>query len=158
MKSIIFSTLVLLSLVAAAQAPCSFKSDSIIVDTPNKKEFLDVMEVTIKNNYRFQFIKRGTKPFLKIIVRDDLGFGQAGPLMLLSSKKQIGIKDMTLIPIDKKTAYFVFELNPNYIATLKEYGLSSLVFRDLVEFIVPKTDSEKIKQVAGCFFDAVVPK
>lgn len=142
-----------------AQTPCKgFQSDSITISQFSKKELLEFMEVTIKNNYQLQFIKQGTKTFLKIIVRDNLGFGQIGELMLISGKKQIYEKSARLVPIDKTSAYFVIELNPNYILTMKEFGLNKLIFRDTVEFLIPKSDSEKVKQTAGCFLDVVVPK
>ena len=115
-----------------------------------------MMETSIKNNYQFQFIKAADKHFLKIIVRDNLGYGQTGGLMLYSNKKQIYIKYLTLIPIDKKAAYFVFELNDNYILSIKEFGLSSLLFRDMAEFMIPKADSDKLRKLADCFAKAVI--
>ena len=142
-----------------AQTPCNgFQSDSLVISQFSKKELLEFMEVTIKNNYQLQFIKQGKKNFLKIIVRDNLGFGQIGELMLISGKKQIYEKSSRLVQIDKTSGYFVIELNPNYILTMKEFGLNKLIFRDTVEFLIPKSDSEKVKQTAGCFLDAVVPK
>lgn len=128
----------------------------MILTSPNKKELVEVMEASIKNNYLFQFIKRDRTTFLKIIVRDNLGYGQTGGLMLYSTKKQIYIKDITLVSIDKKTAYFVFELNENYILSIKEFGLSSLLFRDMAEFMIPKADSDKLKKLADCFAKEVI--
>jgi len=160
MKTFTISCILLFSvLVTVAQNPCSFKSDSVVVNRFDyKKEFVEMMEVTIKNNYQLQFIKAGKTTFLKIIVRDNLGFGQIGEFMLVCGKKQIYNKDTKLVPIDKTSGYFVIELNPNYIQTLKDLGLTKLIFRDTVEFLIPKTDSDKIKQTATCFFDMVVPK
>lgn len=160
MKYIFLMILLTVSMAVISQTPCaySFTADSIIINTPAKKELADVMEVSIKNDYRFQFIKQGSRSFLKIIVRDNLGYGQTGGLMLYSTKKQIYIKDLMLIPIDKKTAYFVFELNASYILSIREYGLSSLLFRDVAEFMIPKSDSDKLKKAAACFANTVVPK
>ncbi len=160
MKTVILCCIILFSdFVTVAQNPCNFKSDSVVVNRFDyKKELVELIEVTIKNNYQLQFIKDGKTTFLKIIVRDNLGFGQIGEFMLVCGKKQIYNKDTKLVPIDKTSGYFVIELNPNYIQTLKDLGLTKLIFRDTVEFLIPKTDSDKIKQTATCFFDMVVPK
>jgi len=160
MKTVILCCTILFSdLVTITQNPCNFKSDSVVVNRFDyKKELVELIEVTIKNNYQLQFIKDGKTTFLKIIVRDNLGFGQIGEFMLVCGKKQIYNKDTKLVPIDKTSGYFVIELNPNYIQTLKDLGLTKLIFRDTVEFLIPKTDSDKIKQTATCFFDMVVPK
>ncbi len=148
--------------IAFAQLPCDkgFRTDTSIVNRfTYAKEEVELMEVTIKNNYQLQFIRsKDKKTYLRIIVRDNLGFGQIGEFMLICGKKQIYDKDVKLVPIDKSSGWFLLELNPNYIQTLRDLGLTKIIFRDTVEFLVPKADSEKIRQTAGCFFDAVVPK
>lgn len=147
--------------VAFAQIPCDkvFRSDTSIINRfTYAKEVVELMEVTIKNNYQLQFIRKDHKTYLRIIVRDNLGFGQIGEFMLICGKKQIYDKDIKLVPIDKSSGWFIIELNPNYIQTIRDLGLSKIIFRDTVEFLVPKSDSEKIKQTAACFFEAVVPK
>jgi hypothetical protein len=144
-----------------AQIPCEkgLRSDSVVINRfTYAKEAVELMEVTIKNNYQLQFIKKGQATFLKIIVRDNLGFGQIGEFMLYCGKKQIYNKDMKLVPIDKTSGYFVIELNPSYTQTIRDFGLNKLIFRDTVEFLIPKSDSEKIKQTASCFYDAIMPK
>jgi hypothetical protein len=148
--------------VAFAQIPCDkgFRTDTSIINRfTYAKEEVELMEVTIKNNYQLQFIRsKDKKTYLRIIVRDNLGFGQIGEFMLICGKKQIYDKDVKLVPIDKSSGWFILELNPNYIQTLRDLGLTKIIFRDTVEFLIPKADSEKIKQTAACFFDAVVPK
>ena len=150
------------SVIAAfAQMPCDkgFRSDSCIINRfTYAKEAVELMEVTIKNNYQLQFIRKGKKTYLRIIVRDNLGFGQIGEFVLICGKKQIYDKDIKLVTIDKSSGWFILELNPNYIQTIRDLGLNKIIFRDTVEFLVPKSDSEKIKQTAACFFEAVVPK
>lgn len=149
------------SSVTFAQAPCDkgFRTDSCIINRfTYAKEAVELMEVTIKNNYQLQFIRKANKTYLRIIVRDNLGFGQIGEFMLICGKKQIYDKDIKLVSIDKSSGWFIIELNPNYIQTIRDLGLNKIIFRDTVEFLVPKSDSEKIRQTAACFFEAVVPK
>ncbi len=76
----------------------NFNSNQIhvLIQNPKTKELVEVMEVKIKNNYQVQFIKQDKKNYLKIIVKDDLGFGKKGSLLLQSVKKQIYIKSIEL--------------------------------------------------------------
>lgn len=161
MQVCIFNLLLLCSSVAFAQLPCDkgFRTDTAIINRfTYAKEAVELMEVTIKNNYQLQFIRKDQKTYLRIIVRDNLGFGQIGEFMLICGKKQIYDKDIKLVPIDKGSGWFIIELNPNYIQTIRDLGLNKIIFRDTVEFVVPKSDSEKIRQTATCFFEAVVAK
>jgi hypothetical protein len=161
MRSYILSLLVICGSGLFAQIPCEkgFRSDSVVINRfTYSKEPVELMEVTIKNNYQLQFIRKGQATFLKIIVRDNLGFGQIGEFMLYCGKKQIYTKDMKLVSIDKSSGYFVIELNPSYIQTIRDFGVNKMIFRDTVEFLVPKSDSEKIKQTASCFYDAITPR
>ena len=158
MRFCIFISLLFSISNLVAQNPCAFvlKNDTCVLKTIQLKEQVEIMEVKIKNNYQIQFIKQDKKNYLKIIVKDDLGFGQKGSLLLPSTKKQIYIKTIILQPIDKKSAYFIIDLNETYyLDNLKEYGLSKIVFNETTEFSIPKADSDQIKKAANCFFNVV---
>lgn len=160
MKFLILCLTALLSLNSLAQSKCKYGliSDSCTLQDPTQKVFVDLMEVKIKNNYQVQLIKHGAKKYLKIIVRDNLGYGQTGSLLLYSNKKQYFTKSITLQPIDKNSGYFLLELNPNYLLTLKENGLTSIIFKESVEFTIPKQDSELVKQLVGCYMELIEKK
>lgn len=160
MKFAIIVSVVFLSLNCLAQTKCNqtLKQDSCALLSPNKKELVELMQVKIKNNYQIQFIKQGQKNYLKIIVRDNLGFGKTGSLLLYSNKKQYFTKSTTLQIIDKTSAYFLVELNPNYLTTLKDNGLTNIIFEEKTEFVIPKQDSESVKQLAACFYEAISVK
>lgn len=161
MRSFFLLALIATCYTASAQVPCNqqFRTDTAVINRfTYAREAVELMEVSIKNNYQVQFILKDKKTYLRIIVRDNLGFGQIGEFKLICGKKQIYDKDIKLVQIDKGSGWFVIELNPNYIQTIRDLGISRIIFRDTVEFVVPKADSEKIRQVAACFFDAVIPK
>lgn len=132
--------------------------DSVIINKAPEKELVEKLEVKIKNNYKVQFIRFQQKNFLRIEVKDNLGFGQTASLLLLSNSKQFYVRSTTLKVLDPNTAFFLVELNPQYLQTLKENGLSSIIFNEKSEFTIPKSDSETIKKAAACFFDIVIPK
>lgn len=149
----------LFAMSAMGQSPCttSLQPDSCSLFDPKNKELVDFMETRIKNDYQIQFLKHGPKYYLKIIVKNDLGFGRKGSLLLsLSNKKQIYVKYIYLNMIDKYSGYFILPLNDNnYLETIKDFGISSIIFKEKAEFIIPKNDSEHIKKTAACFFDIV---
>lgn len=154
MRFCVFICFVFISIKACyAQDKChqNFVNDSCVLLASGKKEAVKLMEVKIKNNYQIQFIRKDSYNYLKIIVKDNLGYGQTGSLLLYSNKKQYFTKSITLQIIDKKSAYFLLELNPNYLTTLKDNGLTSIIFQEKVEFTIPKQDSEAVKQLANCF-------
>ncbi len=159
MKYLFFICSLLISVIASAQAPsCDYilQTGSTTLQSPKTEEPVELMEVKIKNNYLVQFIKVDKKNYLKIIVKDDLGFGKKGSLLLLTGKKQIYVKTTTLQIIDKTSAYFLIELNNTYyLDNIKEYGMSKIVFNEVVEFGIPKSDSDQIKKAANCFFNIV---
>jgi hypothetical protein len=93
---------------------------------------------------------------LKIIVKDDLGIGKKGSLLILCAKNQIYIKTITLTRIDKTSAFFIIDLNNNYyLDNIKQFGISKIIFNELAEFSLPKHDSDQIKNAALCFFNIV---
>ena len=106
MRFCIFISLLFSISNLVAQNPCAFvlKNDTCVLKTIQLKEQVEIMEVKIKNNYQIQFIKQDKKNYLKIIVKDDLGFGQKGSLLLPSTKKQIYF---TKLYFDKKQTTLV---------------------------------------------------
>jgi len=146
------------SIAGFSQTSCDYqiKSDSCSITNPKEKEIVNAITVKIKNNYLLQFITKDKQNYLKIIVRDNLGFGKRSSLLLLANKKQIYIKSIELQIIDKRSAYFLISLNnTNYLENIKDMGLSSIVFNETAEFSIPKSDSEQIKKAANCFYNHI---
>ena len=99
-----------------------------------------------------------TKNVDALVIKNDLGFGKTGSLVLLSGKRQNYIKEISLQKVDNNSAYFLIELKPNYLTTLKENGLTSFVFCENIEFVIPKTNSESVKKAASCFMETAIKK
>jgi hypothetical protein len=158
MKTLLYIFSLFFSLTTYCQTTCdySLSSSMATLQTSNKEEAVEMMEVKIKNNYLVQFIKVDKKNYLKIIVKDDLGFGKKGSLLMLTFKKQIYVKSTPLTIIDKTSAYFLVELNNSYyLDNIKDFGISKIVFNEVAEFSIPKSDSDQIKKAAICFFNIV---
>ena len=158
MRFFLIIGLLYISFDCNSQVKCILKEDSCSLQTPNKKELVDLLDVKIKDNYQVQFVKHLNLFYLKLIIKNDLGFGKTGSLVLLSGKRQNYIKEISLQKIDNNSAYFLLELKPNYLTTLKENGLTSFVFCENREFVIPKTDSESVKKAASCFMETAIKK
>lgn len=154
MKQLFFIWVFIISFTMYGQSPCEFNLilDSCSLQSYGNKLPVELMQVTIKKDYLVQFIKHSEKKYMKIIVRDNLGFGKKGSLLIRSNKKQIYIKTIELKNIDKTSAYFLLSLDDNnYLETIKELGISNIIFCENTEFGISKTDSEQIKKAANCF-------
>ncbi len=152
MKNIMVLCLLLLVTGLEAQHECRFTSDSCLIPPGNTKLPVELIDVKMKDNAHVQFVRYNGRLFLRIVVTANLGFGKTGPLLLKSGTKQMYYKSATLSMPDKGAACFMLELYPNYEVTLREYGLSSIVFNGSAEFSVPHQDSELVKEGARCFY------
>lgn len=160
MKSFMILGFIIGTLHSYSQKTCNMvlTEDSCSLQTLGKKELVNLIDVKIKNNNQVQFIKHLNQMYLKLIIKNDLGFGKTGSLILLSGKRQYYIKEITLQKVDNNLAYFLIELQTNYLTTLKDNGLTSFVFCEKEEMVIPKTDSEQVKKAANCFMEAVIKK
>lgn len=152
MKNIMVLCLLMLITGLKAQHECHFSSDSCLIPPGNKKLPVELIDVKMKNNAHVQFLRCSGRLFLRIVLTDNLGYGKTGPLLLKSGTKQMYYKSATLSMPGKEAACFILELYPNYEVTLREYGLSNIVFNGNAEFSVPHQDSELIKESARCFY------
>ncbi len=71
-------------------------------------------------------------------------------LNLSCGSKSIYFKT-TLYNLNKDNQYFIVPIGINYVATLKDHGLTSMVFNSHeVKFI--KEESKGVKETANCFY------
>lgn len=156
MKLLYSISSLIICLSVKGQFNCNFKKDTCALQLQKNKVQVELIEVPIKKDYYVQFIKNGEKNFLKIIVSDNLGFGNKGSLLLILNKKQIYIKNIELQVINKTTGYFLLPLNNNnYLDNIKDLGITKLIFCEKNECSIPKNDTEQIKKAANCFYTAV---
>lgn len=137
---------------ANAQNPCinQFINDSIVKPGATEAVVVNALTYSLKNGGVVQLIKDEEKMYLRLKLREKLGFVSDGPLELISGSKSIRFKTK-FYDIDKPTPYFILPIGINYVATLKEYGLSNLLFNSH-EVKFSKEESKGIKEIASCFY------
>lgn len=151
-----FLLLCLLRLLPAQD--CTYKSDTIFVPKEKKVLQSELLEVTFKNNSVVQLIKApNNKMYMKMIVTENLYFDKTDQLEVKSGSKSFYVKDATHFQYNKHKGYYIFEIYKNYVGTLKDDGLTSILFGK-AETEFTKSDSNQIKKIAKCFYESIASK
>ncbi len=138
-----------------SQTECTFKPDTVTIPKENKTINAHYLQTTFKNNSNFFLYKSdNNKYYLKLIVTENLYFGKIDVLELKSSEKSYYAKDTKQYQLDKNTGYYVIEIWKNYIGTLKDDGLTAIVFGK-AETLYSKQDCSQVKQLAKCFYESI---
>ncbi|MBA3664814.1 MAG: hypothetical protein H0W61_11490 [Bacteroidetes bacterium] len=155
MKSFFVFISLLISGIYHAQGECAFVKDTLTIPKENKIVNGEILQATLKNKNVIQLIKADDgKYYLKLVVSENLYFDHIDLLEIRSGKKSFYAKDTKQYALNKHTGYYVVELYKNYVGTLKEDGITSIVFNK-AETLFTKQDCGQVKQIAKCFYDAI---
>lgn len=158
MKQILIVLFFFFSALLCAQSNCVFVKDTFYIPKENKTINGEYLETVFKNKTKVQLIKSETNKFyLKMCVFENLYFDKVDVLEIRSGTKSFYAKETKQFQLDKHTGFYVVELYKNYVATLKEDGITSIVFNK-AETIFTKQDCSQIKQISKCFYEAVSTK
>ncbi len=128
-------------------------SDSLFKPSENKSIPVKLMKCNLKNVDNIQLINANGKFILKITPKDKLGFVETGSLEIKSGNKSFYVKNTKFYNIKEENAYFLVDVLINYIGTLKEDGLTSIVFNGKFESKLAKDDVSQVKKMAKCFYE-----
>lgn len=158
MKQVLILFSFFFSALLCAQTNCAFAKDTFFIPKENKTINGEFLETVFKNKTIVKLIKSETnKYYLKMIVPENLYFDRVDVLEIRSGTKSFYAKETKQFQLNKHTGFYVVELYKNYVATLKEDGITSIVFNK-AETIFTKQDCSQIKQIAKCFYEAVSTK
>ncbi|MCA0431058.1 MAG: hypothetical protein LCH32_11225 [Bacteroidetes bacterium] len=139
--------------VIIAQSDCSFTNDTIFIVEQNKTLSGKSIKTNFKNNSEFKIIKVDDgKFYIQLSVTENLYFDKKDNLELESNGKSILFKNVLHQQLNKYTGLYVVEIWKNYIATLKDEGLTSITFNKAKTKFY-KSDSKAVKQIANCFYN-----
>ena len=161
MKSRFISFLfLLLSLAGRSQEGCEagFKPYTLFLPAEKKSVAGEYLQVTLKNNSVVRLYKTANKKYyLKLVVTENLYFDKTDKLEIQSGGMSYSEPIITQYELDKSTGYYVFEIFKNYVSTLKDEGITAIVFGK-AETSFSKKDANKISDIARCFYETIVPK
>lgn len=133
-------------------------NDTVLTTTKQKITDGEFIETTLKNNSIVRLYKlKNNKYYLKLIVSENLYFDKIDLLEVQSGTRSYYEKDIKQHELNKSTGYFVFEVYRNYIATLRDEGITAIVFGK-VETDFSKQDASQIRHMAKCFYENIVVK
>lgn len=128
-------------------------NDSLYKPTENKTIPVKSMTCKLKNGGNVQLINANGKFILKLTLKEKLGFVDTGSLEIKSGSKSFYVKSTTMYNIKEDNAYFLVDVLINYIGTLKEDGITSVVFNGKFESKLAKEDVSQIRKMAKCFYE-----
>jgi hypothetical protein len=147
-----------LFLPGQAQNNCSFLTDTVYIPAEKKTVDGEYVQTNLKNKSIVQLYKvPNGKFYMKMIVTENLYFNKVDMLEVRSGNKSFYAKDTKQFEYGNHTGYYIIEIFKNYIATLKEEGITSIVFSNS-ETKFTKQDRTQIMQIAKCFYESVAGK
>jgi hypothetical protein len=158
-KLIVFY-LALFTFTVKGQVNCeaTFIKDTMSLPESGKVLEGEYLETTLKNLSVVKLFKADDgKIYLKLLVTKNFYFNKVGVLEIKSNSKSYYAKNTKQYQVNKTMGMYVIEIFRNYVATLKEDGITSIVFAE-AETDFTKHDATQIKKIAKCFYDAISEK
>ena len=136
----------------------SFIKDTVRIPKENKVIEGEYLITSLKNGSTIQLVKApNSKLYLRICTSENLYFGKTDMLEIKSGSKSFFAKETTNYGLTKNSGYYVIEIYKNYIATLKDDGITGFIFGKAVTAF-SKQDCNQIKQMAKYFYESVCAK
>lgn len=157
-RSLISFCSILLSMAFYAQGECSFVKDTLFLPDEKKNLSGEYLEAVLKNNSVLRLYKTGSnRYYLRLAVSENLYFDKTDQLEIQSGSKSMYEPKIKQYELGKATGYYVFEIYKNYIATLKDDGITAIVFGK-AKTSFTRQDANKIKDISNCFYETIVSK
>ncbi|MBL7922371.1 MAG: hypothetical protein JNJ40_18795 [Bacteroidia bacterium] len=136
----------------------SFISDTIRIPKENKVIQADYVITSLKNGSTIQLVKApANKFYMRICTNENLYFGKKDMMEIKSGSKSFYAKETTNYELSKNSGYYVIEIYKNYIGTLKDDGITGIVFGK-AETAFSKQDCNQVKQMAKYFYESITAK
>lgn len=138
----------------AQNCQLTYSEDTLYIPLLNKTISAEYTEVKTKNNSQIQLFKQNGNYYLRIIATVNLYFGKIDLLEIKSDTKSFFAKNTKQFERDKDHGSYVIQIYKNYIATLKEFGITGIKF-GAAETKYESKDAEAIRKMAKCFYDEI---
>jgi hypothetical protein len=165
-KLLVFTFLVFVSGLSLGQeVSCenSFTPDTFTVylgerATEGKLYEGEMISTTLKNKSVVQMYAVDRKRFfIRIYITENFYFNKIDLLTIESGKWTYPVKNCKQHKISKTQGMYVFEVQKNYLATLRDEGMSKLVFAG-AETDFTRNDGQQIKKMCRCFYETMFGK
>ncbi len=147
-------------LLKAQEVSCehSFKNDTLSVLAEGKLLEGEMLQTTLKNQSIVQMYAVDRKRFyIRIYVTENFYFNKVDILTIESGKWTYPVKNCKQYKICKTMGMYVFEVQKNYLATLRDEGITGLVFAGAVTDFT-RNDGQQIRKMCRCFYETMFGK
>jgi len=158
----VFLILLLLgaSLLRSQEQSCenSFKNDTLTILSEGKLLEAEMLQTTLKNQSIIQMYAVDRKRYyIRIYVTENFYFNKVDILTIESGKWTYPVKNCKQHKISKTMGMYVFEVQKNYLATLRDEGITGLVFAG-AETDFTRNDGQQIRKMCRCFYETMFGK
>lgn len=160
MKAIYFSfCFLLLSFVFNAQNKCGeFIQDTLFIPKESKVISGEYLQANLKNGSVLRLYKTaGNRYYLHLTVTENLYFDKVDLLEIQSGSKSFYAKETKQMEAGKATGYYVIEIFKNYVGTIREEGITGIIFGK-AETSFTRQDASQSRQIAKCFYETIDTK
>lgn len=135
----------------------SFSTDTLTLPDGSHAE-AEMMKLTTKNQSIIQFFALERKRyFIRIYITENFYFEKTDVLTVVSGKWTYPAKNCKQHKISKTMGMYVFEVQKNYLATLRDNGITGLVFAG-AETKFTRSDGQHSREMSTCFYEALFGK
>lgn len=116
------------------------------------------LETIFKNLAHVKLFKAADgKLFLRLIVTENFYFNKTDVLEIKSGSKSFYARNAKQHKLNKSQGMFVFEIYKNYVYTLRDDGITGIVFAG-AETDYTKQDAMQVKKIAACLYESLPKK
>jgi hypothetical protein len=147
--------MILISVLSGFSAQCDLSLEADTMSFPGGKVLEGgFLESTAKNGSVFRLFKtENGHIYLRMILTRNFYFDKTDLLEIRSGKLSYYEKNATQHKKSKTEGLMIIEISPNYLATLRDHGITSVVFAG-AETRFNRQDAGKIRKMAGCLYEA----
>src|SRR5688572_1456776 len=137
------------------QQASGFVSDTMSIPETGKVLNGEYIETTLKNLSVVRLFKTNDNHYyLRLIVTKNFYFDKIDMLEIQSGTKSFYAKGSKQHKISKTRGLFICEVYSNYIVTLKDEGITGIVFGK-TETDFSKSDAAQVKKIAATFYERI---
>ncbi|HQQ95247.1 MAG TPA: hypothetical protein PLQ93_11875 [Bacteroidia bacterium] len=146
--------------LSAQEANCenSFMHDTLSI--PEKVPLMhgEALKVTLKNQSVVElFAEERKRFFVRLYVTENFYFNKIDVLQVESGKWTYPVKNCKQYKINKTTGMYVFEVQKNYLVTLRDEGITGLVFAG-AKTDFTRSDGQQTRKMCRCFYETMFGK
>jgi hypothetical protein len=152
---LILSLIFIITEYQGQECGMSFTRDTLSLPGENRTVEGEYVEALTRNGSSIRLlVTDDRKIFLRMMVTENFYFNKVDVLEIQSGSKSYYVKNCRQHKLSKTQGLFVTELYSNYLITLKEWGITGIVFAQ-AETHFNRKDAAEVKKIATCALEAL---